>query len=61
MANIALSILSIIFVLWVYTIFTIINSSFKHQEAKTFWLIAVIFVPLVLFFYHFKKKDLLEQ
>lgn len=60
MANIALTILSIFFIFWMYTLISIINSPFKHEKVKTFWIIGVIFVPFLVFFYYIKRKEILK-
>lgn len=61
MTNIAFFILAIIAVVWFYSIISIISSTFKNKQVKVFWLIAVIFVPLLSFFYIFLKNNLIEK
>lgn len=61
MTNIAFFILAIIAVVWFYSIISIISSTFKNKQVKIFWLIAVIFVPLLSFFYIFLKNNLIEK
>lgn len=61
MTDIAFIILSFFAVFWGYTIISIISNTFKNEKVKVFWLIAVIFVPLLSFFYLFLKNSLLEK
>ena len=47
--------------LWFYTIYSIFSSEFKDPQAKVFWRIGIIFVPFLMFFYLFIKKDLIAK
>lgn len=60
MANITIIILILMVSLWFYCFISILNNKFKNKEAKTFWVIAIVFIPFLSFFYLFLKKDLLE-
>lgn len=60
MSNITLTILALVIGVWVYSIISILNNEFKSKKAKTFWIIAIVFIPLLSFFYIFLKKDLLK-
>lgn len=56
------SIFGIVFVIcvWFYSIYSILSNKFKNEEEKKFWLIAVIFMPIISLFYIFIKKDLIK-
>lgn len=56
------SIFGIVFVIcvWLYSIYSILSNKFKNEEEKKFWLIAVIFMPIISLFYMFIKKDLIK-
>ena len=61
MTNITFIILTIVALVWFYSIISIISNKFKNEKVKVFWLIAVIFVPLLSFFYIFLKNNLIEK
>lgn len=61
MSNVTILVLSIIIFLWIYSIISIITSEFKNKKEKVFWLIAIVFIPILTFFYLYLKKDLLES
>ncbi len=61
MTNITFIILPIFGIFWLYCLASIIAQTFKNKEHKVFWLVAVLFVPLLSFFYIFLKKDLIES
>lgn len=60
MPNITFIILTIIISIWGYSIISILSNSFKNEKEKVFWVIAVIFIPVLSLFYVFIKKDLLK-
>ena len=60
MSNATLLVLALIISIWIYSIISIITNEFKNEKNKVFWIIAIIFMPLISFFYLFLKKDLLK-
>jgi len=61
MSNITLILISLFILLWFYCIHSAVFNKFKNEKAKVFWIIGLIFVPLLSFFYIYFKKDLLES
>ncbi len=61
MSNVTLIILALFILLWFYCIHSAVFSKFKNEKAKVFWIIGLVFVPLLSFFYIYFKKDLLES
>ncbi len=59
MTDITFIILPIFGIFWLYCLASIIGHTFKDKNKKIFWLVAVVFVPLLAFFYIFLKKDLI--
>ncbi len=60
MSNISLGVFFLFLALWLYSIISILSSEFVEKKAKTFWTIAIIFVPFLALFYIFMKKNLLK-
>jgi|GEM_PF-3088343 len=60
MTSMVFSILMLMLGLWIYSIISILSNTFKNKDEKIFWTIGIIFVPLLAFFYIFKKNDLLK-
>lgn len=60
MGNITIAVLLLILGLWVYSLISILSNEFKNEKEKTFWVIGIVIVPLLAFFYVFKRKDLLK-
>ena len=60
MSNITITVLVLFLALWLYCAISIFTSEFKDEKAKTFWIIAIVFVPFLAFFYLFMKKNLLK-
>ena len=61
MADVTLVILPLFAIFWLFCIVSVVSNKFKNQKAKVFWIIGLIFVPILSFFYIFLKKDLLED
>jgi len=61
MSNVTLIIISLFILFWFYCIASAVFNKFKSEKAKVFWIIALVFVPLLSFFYIYFKKDLLES
>lgn len=59
MATYAIGVIAIVIAIWFYSIYSILSNRFKNEEEKKFWLIAVIFMPIISVFYIFIKKDLI--
>ncbi|EDZ62416.1 hypothetical protein SMGD1_0644 [Sulfurimonas gotlandica GD1] len=61
MSNITILILVLFLGLWIYSIGSILTNEFNDKKAKVFWVIGIIFVPVLAFFYIFMKKNLLAK
>jgi hypothetical protein len=61
MSNITIAILVLLVGIWIYSIGSIFSNDFKDKKAKVFWIIAVVFVPILSVFYLFMKKNLLVK
>lgn len=61
MSNITIAIIVLFLGLWIYSIISILTSEFNDKKAKVFWVIGIIFVPVLAFFYIFMKKNLLVK
>ncbi len=59
MATYAIVSIVIVISIWFYSMFSILSNPFKNEKEKTFWLIAVILIPIMSLFYIFAKKDLI--
>ena len=56
MSNITLILISLFVLLWFYCIASAIFNKFKSEKAKIFWIIGLVFVPLLSFFISTSKK-----
>lgn len=61
MSNISILILVVLVGIWIYSVGSVLTNEFKDKRAKVFWIIAVIFVPILSIFYLFMKKNLLVK
>ena len=61
MTYVTIFILALFIAFWFYCIASAVFNKFKSEKAKIFWIIGLIFVPLLSFFYIYFKKDLLES
>ena len=61
MTDIAFVLLGLFLLFWIYTIVMIFTGKFKEEKVKVFWMIGILAVPLLAFFYHFLKKDLIVK
>jgi len=59
MSNYVITVFFLFIVIWIYTIISIFRADFKEEQQKIFWRIGIIFVPFLVPFYLFMKKDLL--
>lgn len=46
----------ILILIWAYALVSVMSDEFENQKEKTFWIIGIIFVPLLALFYIIKKK-----
>jgi len=56
MSSILISIYIILFLIWGYSLVSVISDEFENKNEKVFWVIGIIFVPLLALFYIVKKK-----
>ncbi len=61
MATYAIVGIVIVISIWFFSMYSILSNPFKNEKEKTFWLIAVVLIPLMSLFYIFIKKDLIKQ
>jgi len=60
MTSIVFAVLILFVGLWIYSVISIFSNEFKSSDEKIFWVIGIIFVPLLAFFYVYKRNDLLK-
>jgi len=60
MTSITFAVLILTGILWIYSFISIFSNEFKHKDEKTFWMIGIVCVPLLAYFYMFRKKDILK-
>jgi len=46
----------ILFLIWIYAFVSVISDEFENKNEKVFWIIGVVFVPILSLFYIIKKK-----
>jgi len=61
MDNLPIAIFVIFIIAWFYSLISVFTSEFKEEKAKVFWRIGLIFVPFLVFFYLYMKKDLINK
>ena len=56
MSSILIAVYIILFLIWGYSLVSVISDEFENKNEKVFWVIGIIFVPLLALFYIVKKK-----
>jgi len=56
MSSILIAVYIILFLIWAYSLVSVISEEFENKNEKVFWVIGIIFVPLLALFYIVKKK-----
>ena len=56
MSNIIILVYIVLFLIWGYSLVSAISDKFENKNEKVFWIIGIIFVPLLALFYIVKKK-----
>ncbi len=61
MTDVTFIILPLFIVFWLFCIISAVSNEFQNKKAKIFWIVGLVFVPVLSLFYIFLKKDLLKN
>ncbi len=56
MSNSIILVYIILILIWAYALVSAMSDEFENKNEKVFWIIGIIFVPLLALFYVIKKR-----
>ena len=56
MSNSIILVYIILILIWVYALVSAMFDEYENKNEKVFWIIGIIFVPLLALFYVIKKR-----